>query len=158
MSGERPGRALGLDLGARRVGVAVSDSAGRLALPWGTLPGDQGDEALAAAVGSLAEELGVRTIVVGVPRSLDGREGPAAVAARTRIADLAERLAARHLTVTTQDERLTTVSASRALRAAGVGGRRQRARVDAAAATELLQGWLDARQGPRSVDEDQGEP
>ncbi len=158
MSGERPGRALGLDLGARRVGVAVSDSAGRLALPWGTLPGDQGDEALAAAVGSLAEELGVGTVVVGLPRSLDGREGGAARAARARITALAERLAAHRVTVTTQDERLTTVAASRALRAAGVGGRRQRTRVDAAAATEVLQGWLDARQGPRSVGEEQGEP
>jgi putative Holliday junction resolvase len=144
--GSRPGRVLGLDLGTRRVGVAVSDSERRLALAWGTLPGDRGDEALAQAVGELVDELGATALVVGLPRSLDGTEGPAAIAARQRIAVLTAGLRERAVAVVTADERLTTASATRALQAAGLRGPRRRAVVDAAAAVELLQAWLDGQQ------------
>lgn len=140
---------VGLDPGERRVGVAVSDSAGTLAVPHATLErsGDPGADR--AAVVSLVDELGAEVVVVGLPLGLDGRAGPAARRASAEAAALATELAGRGVAVETFDERLTTVAAERHLAAAGRTGRRQRRAVDSSAAAVMLQGWLDRRRsGP----------
>jgi putative Holliday junction resolvase len=134
-------RALALDLGTKRIGVAASDAGGVLASPRGTLE-RSGDRRLdhrriAELVGE--EEAGV--VVVGLPRSLDGSLGPAAAAIGAEVDELAAVLS---VPVVTHDERFTTVTAHQQLRAAGVGGRRRRAVVDQQAATVLLQAWLEA--------------
>lgn len=143
MSGERePGRALAVDLGERRIGVAVCDSAGTMAFPRevvarGTDPADA-----VAAIRRVVAETGATTVVVGLPVSLDGTSGPAAERARVEANELARALDG--VKVVLFDERLTTVSATSALAAAGSRGRRRRERVDSAAAAVLLQAWLDA--------------
>ncbi|MCS6798092.1 MAG: Holliday junction resolvase RuvX [Myxococcota bacterium] len=142
---------LAVDPGARRIGLAVSDETGRVALPLETLeraPGE-GVEALARRVAERARLASAHRVVVGLPVRLDGREGPAARAAR-RLGQAVAR--ASGLRVEYWDERLSTVQAERALRAAGVPGRHRRGMVDRTVATLLLQSYLDAiasrRAGP----------
>lgn len=135
---------LGVDVGTVRVGVARSDPAGILATPLVTLardvPGDRDVADLAALVAE-HEAVGV---VVGLPRTLRGREGPSATMARDYGAALAARIAP--VPVEFVDERLTTVSAQRKLQQGGIrGSRATRAVIDQAAAVELLQHWLDTR-------------
>jgi putative Holliday junction resolvase len=138
-----------VDLGARRIGIAVSDSAGTLATPRGTIvrSGD-GDRDRQALVALVIEEQAV-VVVVGHPLSLDGTRGPAAVAAEleaTALGDLLEPLGVR---VELFDERLTTVSAHQALTAGGIRGRDQRAVVDQTAAAVMLMAWLDRLRATR---------
>ncbi len=134
------GRYLGIDVGAVRVGVAVSDPGGVLATPLVTVPRDiDGGSDLRAIAGLVAEHEAVG-VVVGLPRTLAGREGPAAEAARAFADALAGVL---DVPVELSDERLTTVVATQQLRERGVKGRKQRAVVDQAAAVAILQGWLD---------------
>ncbi len=135
-----PGRRLGVDVGAVRVGVALSDPSPFLATPLVTLRRGGGDlDELAALVG----EHEVVEVVVGLPTTLAGRQGSAAEAAAAYGEELAARIAP--VPVRFSDERLTTVTASRVLTERGVRGKRQRQVVDQAAAVEILQGWLDAR-------------
>ncbi|MGH9069549.1 MAG: Holliday junction resolvase RuvX, partial [Acidimicrobiales bacterium] len=105
-------RALGVDLGTRRIGVAVSDTGGALATPRAVVErsGRLADDH--AALAALAAEVGAEVVVVGLPLSLDGRVGPAARAVLDEIKVLGQ---ATDLPVETQDERLTTVTAGRAL-------------------------------------------
>ena len=134
-------RALGLDLGERRVGVAVCDAAGTVATPVETLvrSGDaQRDlEAVAAQVSDWQAEI----VVVGLPISLDGTEGPAARAARAEIDRLGRFL---EVPVVSYDERLTTVIAERSLMEQQMKGPKRRGVVDQVAAAVILQSWLDA--------------
>jgi putative Holliday junction resolvase len=95
----------------------------------------------------LVTEYEVVEVVVGLPRTLAGREGPAAEAARTYAGELAPAIA---VPIRMVDERLTTVVATAALRERGVRGRKQRSVVDQAAAVAILQGWLDTRRSDRS--------
>jgi putative Holliday junction resolvase len=141
----RPGIRVGVDVGTVRVGIAASDPDGVLASPVTTLARDVAGDADIDAIADLAREHGATLVVVGLPRTLRGEEGQAAAAAR----DYAVRLAARvaPLEVRLVDERLSTVSATRDLRAGGVPGRRQRAVVDQAAAVVVLQAFLDAERG-----------
>ena len=131
------GRRLGVDVGSVRVGVALSDPDGVLATPLVTVPRDGGS---AGAVAALVAEYGVVGVVVGLPRTLAGHEGPAAEAARAFAAELEQVL---DVPLELSDERLTTVVATRQLRESGRKGRRQRAVVDQVAAVGILQGWLD---------------
>ncbi|QXV58259.1 Holliday junction resolvase RuvX [Amycolatopsis sp. TNS106] len=136
------GRRLGVDVGSVRVGVALSDPDPILASPLVTLTRDAaGDKDVDLLVG-LVTEHDVVEVVVGLPRTLKDRHGPAAEAAL----DYAEKVAARIAPVPVRlaDERLTTVTASRMLSQRGVKGRKQRAVVDQAAAVEILQAWIDA--------------
>lgn len=137
-------RVLGLDLGSRRIGVAVSDPTGTLASPHAVLErsGDEARDHLAVA--RIVEEVGATRVVVGFPLSLDGKEGPAAVAARSEAARLAPVVG---VPVELFDERLTTVSAHRALSEQGMDGRARRKVVDQVAAAVMLQAWLEG--GPR---------
>lgn len=134
------GRVLGLDLGDARIGVAISDPERRLAVPHGTIHVGQPPGEL-KAVAALARELDASAVVVGHPRSMSGASGPRAQHAEA----FAEALrAVVPVPVELQDERLSTVEAERALREAGLGGRRRRGVVDEAAATVILNAWLDA--------------
>lgn len=138
----KPGRYLGIDVGAVRVGVAICDPGGVLATPLATVPRDVEGGSDVRAIATLVAEHEVVGVVVGLPRTLAGRDGPAAQAARAFADALA---AALDVPVDLSDERLTTVVATRQLRERGVKGRKQRAVVDQAAAVAILQGWLDAR-------------
>ena len=142
---------VGIDLGERRIGVAVSDPSGTLASPWGVVERSGDEHRDLDALAQAAVQLAAEHVVVGLPLSLDGRRGRAARAAQDEADRLGQVLEARGIPVETFDERLTTVSAERALANAhgrGPRGRaRRRARVDPAAAAVLLQAWLDAR-GP----------
>ena len=139
------GRVVGVDLGSRRIGLAVSDSGQSVATPVNTITrsGDlQADhEALAAVV----HDYGAVGVVVGVPVSLSGSAGPAAASVNEEVDCLRERLV---VDVETVDERFTTRVASTRLRAAGRRAKRQREVIDAAAAAELLQTWLSRRRSP----------
>lgn len=141
----RPGVRLGVDVGTVRVGVAVSDPGGVLATPHATLrrvwPDPEVEADDVAEIVALAAEREAIEVIVGLPRSLSGDEGPSAQAARTYAAELALRVTP--VAVRLVDERLTSVSAHRALRDSGVAGRRQRAIVDQAAAVLILQAALD---------------
>jgi putative Holliday junction resolvase len=135
-------RALGVDLGTRRIGLAISDSAGKVATPVGTIfrSGDRGrdHQAIAEAVA----EWGAEAVVVGLPLSLDGSVGVAAQAVLDEVTALSEIV---DVGVNTVDERFSTVTAARQLQTAGMRGRKQRNVVDQAAAAVLLQAWLDQR-------------
>lgn len=134
------GPVLGLDLGARRIGLALSDPTATIAFPVGHME-RRGLECDLEALRDLATERAVTRIVVGLPRLLDGREGRGAQAARRFAAALAE---ATTLPVELQDERLTTAEAERALREAPARRRRSRRQlVDAMAATLLLRTYLE---------------
>jgi len=138
-----PGPVLGLDLGDVRIGVALSDPDRRLAVPIGTVhvgrpPGEL------RAIADLVAEHGATLVVLGLPRSLDGSDGPAAGRARA-FADALR--AALSVPVLLHDERLSTVEADRSLAEAGVSSRERRAVIDAAAAQVILQAWLDAHRG-----------
>ena len=132
---------LGVDVGAVRVGVALSDPDGVLATPLATVPRDVEHGTDLGTIAGLAAEHDVVGIVVGLPRTLAGREGPAAEAAREFAAVLGARVP---VPIEFSDERLTTVVATRQMRESGRKGRRQRAVVDQVAAVAILQGWLDA--------------
>ena len=134
----RHGIRLAVDVGSARIGVARSDPDGLLASPLATVTRGRGDlDTLAGlAAGHDAVE-----VIVGLPTGLAGREGAAAVAARTFAAALAGRLAPRPVRLV--DERFTTVLAHDALRQGGRDTRQRRTVVDKAAAALLLQGALD---------------
>jgi putative pre-16S rRNA nuclease len=134
----RPGVRLGLDPGDARIGVARSDPTGFLATPLETVKRSRSDLARLAEI--VVEEEAVE-VVVGLPRSLSGREGPAAVKVRAFAARLARRVAP--VPVRLCDERLTTVSAEAMLRDRGRTGSKRRAVVDMAAAVLILQNALD---------------
>jgi putative Holliday junction resolvase len=132
-----------VDVGTVRVGVARCDPLGVLAVPVATLARRAGDDADIAELAALITEYEAVGAVVGLPRTLAGREGAAAGLARDYGTRLAQRIAPRP--VEYLDERLTTVTAQRKLHASGVRGPAGRALIDQAAAVELLQHWLELR-------------
>ncbi len=144
--GDRPamrrGVRLGVDVGSVRVGLAASDPDGLLASAVDTLARDEaGDADLREVVAEAARRDAIE-VVVGLPLSLSGREGPAATLARGYAVDLARLLAPTPVRLV--DERLSTVAAHQQLRGAGVKGRRHRVVVDQVAAVVVLQSALDA--------------
>ena len=138
----RRGVRIALDIGDARIGVASSDPHGILATPVETVRRGPGDLDRIAA---LAAELEAVEIVVGLPRSLSGGEGPAAVKIRETAEQVREKVLTRNTgtTVRLVDERFTTVTAERMLRERGKKGSKQRAVVDQAAAVVILQHALD---------------
>jgi len=135
-------RALGIDLGSKRIGVALADSAGTVATPYEVVP-RSGDRARDhRRIAELAEEAGVEQLVVGLPLSLDGSVGPAAQAALDEVDEIA---LATGLPVETWDERFTTVTADRDLLAMNMKAPARRRVVDKVAAAVMLQAWLDHR-------------
>jgi putative Holliday junction resolvase len=137
------GRRLGVDVGSVRVGVSLSDPSAFLATPLVTLQRDEKRGSDLTELVRLVAEHDVVEVVVGLPKTLAGRHGPAADSATAYAAALADRITP--VPVRLSDERLTTVVVSRVLAQRGVKGKKQRAVVDQAAAVEILQSWLDAR-------------
>lgn len=135
----RFGVRMGLDPGEARIGVARCDPSGMLATPVETVTRGQGD---LTRLRELADELEPLEVVVGLPRGLSGREGPAAERVRAFVAELGPALAPVPLRLV--DERLTTVTAEAQLRERGRKGAARRAIVDQAAAVLILQHALDS--------------
>ena len=133
-------RVLGIDPGEARVGVAVSDDLGMLAHPLETIDASKRDPC--DRIAELVAQKAARAVIVGVPRNMDGSFGPAAEKARALIEKLKLRVKCE---VLPWDERLTTVSAQRALREAGRKAKDQRSVIDQAAAQILLQSWMDSQ-------------
>jgi len=134
-------RIMGLDVGERTIGVAVSDELGLTAQGVAVIRRTS-KEADAAALQRLIEQYGVAAIVVGLPVNMDGTLGPMGERCRAFARFLEKRLA---LPVHLWDERLTTVLAERTLLAADLSRRRRRQVVDKVAAAVMLQGYLDAK-------------
>lgn len=125
----------------------MSDPDGILATPVETVRRDKTDRHL-RRLSRLADELEAVEVIVGLPRTLSDRTGPSAEDAIDLAEDLARRVAP--TPVRMADERLTTVTAQRSLREAGVRARGQRAMIDQAAAVGILQSWLDQRRAMRN--------
>lgn len=142
--GDDPGRGrrLGVDVGSVRIGVALSDPDGILATPVETVRRDRTDRYM-RRLAQLVGELEVVEVIVGLPRTLADRTGSAAEDAIGVAEELGRRIAP--VPVRMADERLTTVTAQRSLREAGVRARGPRAMIDQAAAVGVLQSWLDQR-------------
>jgi putative Holliday junction resolvase len=136
------GRRLGVDVGTVRIGVASSDPDGILATPVETVRRDRTDKHV-KRLARLVTDMDVVEVVVGLPRTLAERTGPSAVDAIAVADALAARIAP--IPVRLADERLTTVTAQRELREAGIKAKGQRAMIDQAAAVGILQTWLDQR-------------
>lgn len=132
-------RALGIDFGERRIGLALSDPAGRLATPWGVVERDT-DRRAVHRIASLARDEAVARLVLGEPHDLEGRAGESAERVR-RFGSKLERVTG--LPVTYVDEALTTVEAIARLDAANLDRRDHLERRDAVAAQILLQELLD---------------
>ncbi len=138
-------RAMGIDVGSRRIGVAVSDELGLLAAPWRMVPAAHGQEF--NDLTAMAREREIEIIVIGLPTSLNGTEGPQAKTVRA----FARRLNM-HLTdipFVFADERFTTAEAERMMIAQRMSREQRRAKIDAAAAAIMLQGWLDMQRPPQ---------
>ena len=142
-------RVLALDIGERRLGLALSDGLCSLASPYKVL--DMSDLArIKRELRDIVEEYEIATVVVGLPLSLDGEEGPQARRTRTLAARLLEGL---ELETIYHDERLSSKEAKHSLRQSGYSDRQARGTVDKVAAALFLQAWLDARRAPGSTGE-----
>lgn len=135
-------RAVGLDLGSKRIGVAVSDLSGTIASPLTVVARGRSRRHDHERIAAIVRDEEAERVVVGMPLSLSGQDGPAARAARKEVAALATVVG---VPVETYDERFTTVTAERALAEGGVRGAARRQVVDKVAAAVILQSWLDAR-------------
>jgi putative holliday junction resolvase len=142
------GRVIGLDLGSARIGVAVTDSEQRVATGVDSLRRSGDRAADHGAIAGLVEDYEAVGVVVGLPLSMSGAMGPAARAVMEEVGEIRRRLA---VEVDTVDERLTTVTASRDLRAAGRKARDQRGVIDQTAAAVLLQSWADSRRSEQGA-------
>jgi putative holliday junction resolvase len=140
-------RYLGLDIGSRRIGVAVGDELGIVASPVGFV--DAGPRA-GAEMRRLIDRYGITELVVGIPTSMSGGEGPQAREVRAAAQALGRELG---LPLTYWDERLTTIIAERSLVTGGRSRQQRRQEVDAAAAAVMLQGFLDYQAMNRRRDE-----
>ena len=140
-------------MGSVRIGVAASDPDAILATPLETVRRDRSGSHLRRLV-ALVDDLDAVEVIVGLPRTLADRTGPAARDAIELAETLARRIAP--VPVRLADERLTTVVAQRSLRDAGIRSKGQRAVIDQAAAVAILQDWLDQRRVARAGEVDGG--
>jgi len=143
------GRVVGIDLGSHRIGVAVSNPGRTLASPRTTVirSGDPGRDRRILVDLVVEEEATV--VIVGLPLSLDGSRGRAAVEAEAEAEALRPLLGFHAVEVELFDERLTTVTAHQSLGAGGKSSRARRKVIDQAAATVMLQAWLEAQRDAR---------
>ena len=133
-------RSLGLDVGDKRIGVAMSDAEEILASPLVTITRDDDNEAIDAIL-ELVNKNGVQRIVVGVPYSMNGDIGTQAGKVMAFVAKLSQHI---KIDIETWDERLSTVAVQRLMAEANSRGKEARLRRDAAAAAFILQGYLDS--------------
>jgi len=136
----RPLRVLGIDLGSKRIGIALSDRSGTIASPLLVLQRTGSTKEDHDNIRLLVEEEECEAVVVGLPLSMDGSVGKAASAA---IAEAKQLATVVNVPVSTYDERLTTVSADRAMIEAKMNAQARRRVVDKIAAAVMLQAWLD---------------
>ena len=144
-------RAMGLDVGTKTVGVAISDELGFTAQPVMTLHRTN-IKADLATLKALVQEHAITHVVVGLPRNMDGTEGPRAAATR-RFAHSLEDVGTPAADF--WDERLSTVAVQRVLIEADLSREKRKGVIDKVAAVYILQGWLDAHRAP-SENEDSG--
>ena len=144
-SGAEPVRAIGVDLGSKRIGVALSAST--LATPYEVVQRSGDKRRDHRRIAELVDEAGATVVVVGLPLSLDGSVGPAAERVLDEIEAMAEVVP---VPIETWDERLSTVTAEQSLREQNVKGRARRDVVDMVAAAVILQAWMDSRDRPRA--------
>lgn len=138
-----PGRVMALDLGEKRIGIAISDPTRTIASPFSVLNRrSRADDY--AHYARVAAEQQINLLVIGLPITLGGDEGQRAAWVRDYAADLGRRI---DIPIVFWDESLTTVAATAALHAQGRRGRKARERVDAVAAALILQSFLDAQPG-----------
>jgi putative Holliday junction resolvase len=135
-------RALGIDLGSKRIGIAVSDISGTVASALTTVHRSSSRRHDHAEIARLVRDEEAELIVVGLPLSLDGTKGPAARSAEKEAGQLASVVG---VPVAMYDERFTTVTAERGMLEAGLDARQRRKVVDKVAAAVMLQAWLDHR-------------
>jgi len=135
-------RALGIDLGDARIGLAISDDLGMLAHPLETIVVKETRDPL-ARIAEVAKREKIGAIILGLPRNMDGSYGPAADKSRA----FAEKLRSRvpGCEVRLWDERLTSVAAQKALHESGKNTKQSRSVIDQVAAQMILQGWLDSQ-------------
>ena len=135
-------RALGVDFGTKRIGLAVSDPTNTLATPLETLKRREGKQPPLKKIEEIGRGFGVTHLVVGLPIGLDGEENEWCAEVRGMSEKLADRL---DVEVSFVDERMTSVRAERAIRSLGLPKRERekKERVDAVAAQLILQAWLD---------------
>ncbi|MCB0999298.1 MAG: Holliday junction resolvase RuvX [Acidimicrobiales bacterium] len=137
-----PVRALGVDLGSKRIGIAVSDRSGTIASPLTVVQRSGNRGADHRRIALLVAEEEAEIVVVGLPLNMNGSAGPAARAAVAEAEALATVVG---VPVTTFDERRTTVTADQALMAFKMKADARRRVVDKVAAAVMLQNWLEAR-------------
>ena len=137
-------RVLAVDPGSKRIGLAISDPSGTIAQPLGTLDAAPQDT-LVARLADIAGQNEARRIIVGLPRRMDGSDGPEAKAVRALAVALRQ---ASGLPVELVDERLTSAAAERSLIAGGMRRDKRRVTVDRVAAAMLLQSHLDRKRHP----------
>ncbi|MCP3987640.1 MAG: Holliday junction resolvase RuvX [Actinomycetia bacterium] len=139
------GRALGIDLGDKRIGIAICDADRLVATPLETINRVGNRPLEHDRIAELVADHEVTVVVVGLPLSLSGEVGPAARKVLSEVKGLRKRLAAE---IVTHDERLSTVDAQGSLRRQGLKGQKGRAVIDQVAASVILQSWIDS--GTRS--------
>ena len=135
-------RAVGIDLGEKRIGVAISDSGGSLATPYEVVTRTGSRDEDHRRIKAIVEEVEAEILVVGLPLSLDGTEGKAAQGARQEAEAIGQTIS---VPIELHDERLTTVEAERILKEQGLGAAERRNVVDKVAAAILLQAWMEGR-------------
>ena len=135
-------RALGVDLGENRIGIAVSDSNGKVATPLQVIIRSKSIKQDHKKISDLVDEWEVEIVVVGMPYSLNGSKGLAAKTVEKEVKELSSAL---EVPVATQDERLTTAMAAKELAIQGLDSKKQRKVIDQVAASVILQSWLDNR-------------
>ena len=133
-------RSLGIDLGTRRIGVAMSDSSGVIASPLTVLPRSSTHAQDHKKIQDLIDEYEVDCVVVGMPLSMSGKVGPAAKSAQDEIDEMESALS---VPVYSYDERLTSKTANESMMQANMKAQARRRIVDKIAAAVMLQGWLD---------------
>ena len=135
-------RAVGIDLGEKRIGVAISDSSGSLATPYEVVTRTGSRDQDHRRIRAIVEEVEAEILVVGLPLSLDGSEGKAAQGARKEAEAIGQRIS---IPIELHDERFTTVEAERILKEQGLDAAERRKVVDKVAAAILLQAWMEGR-------------
>ena len=134
-------RILGLDIGDKKIGVAISDPEEILATPAGIIKRYDDQKAIDAIL-KIIDEYDIKRIVIGIPYSLSGAIGKQAesiIVFKDKLAEFTD------IDIEMQDERLSTVAAENLLMDAGISGKRKKDKLDAAAAAYILQGYLDSR-------------
>lgn len=135
-------RALGVDLGEKRIGIAVSDSNGKVATPLQVIIRSKSIKQDHKKICDLVDEWEADIVVVGMPYSLNGSKGLAAKTVEKEVKELSSAL---EVPVATQDERFTTATAAKELAIQGLDSKKQRKVIDQVAASVILQSWLDNR-------------